>query len=36
MGEPGDEPVWPLFDLRLTYKDTTLRPVRETDLNELA
>lgn len=36
MGEPSNEPVWPLFDLRLTYNDITLRPVRETDLDELA
>ena len=35
-GQPSDEPVWPLFDLRLTFNDTMLRPVRETDLNELA
>jgi RimJ/RimL family protein N-acetyltransferase len=35
-GKPNDEPVWPLFDLRLTFNDTMLRPVRETDLNELA
>ena len=35
-GKPNDEPVWPLFDLRLTCNDTVLRPVRETDLNELA
>jgi len=30
------EPVWPLFDLRLTCKNTHLRPVRESDLSELA
>ena len=33
---PKSEPVWPLFDLRLTFNDTVLRPVRETDLNQLA
>jgi RimJ/RimL family protein N-acetyltransferase len=31
-----NESVWPLFDLRLTLNDTLLRPVRETDLDELA
>ena len=35
-GEPNNESVWPLFDLRLTFNDTVLRPVRETDLKELA
>jgi RimJ/RimL family protein N-acetyltransferase len=30
------EPVWPLFDLRLTCKNIHLRPVRESDLSELA
>jgi RimJ/RimL family protein N-acetyltransferase len=35
-GKPNNEPVWPLFDLRLNFNDTMLRPVRETDLNELA
>ena len=28
--------MWPLFDLRITFNNTVLRPVRETDLNELA
>ena len=36
LGTPNNEPVWPLFDLRLTCNETVLRPVRETDLNELA
>jgi RimJ/RimL family protein N-acetyltransferase len=35
-GEPKNEPNWPLFDLRLSINDTLLRPVRETDLDELA
>jgi len=35
-GKPNKEPVWPLFDLRLTFNDTVLRPVRESDLDELA
>ena len=26
---------WPLFDLRLSYRDVTLRPLRETDLPHL-
>src|SRR5665213_3854068 len=34
--ESNNEPVWPLFDLRLALNDTALRPVRETDLSELA
>ncbi|MHB2028667.1 MAG: GNAT family N-acetyltransferase [Acidimicrobiales bacterium] len=36
LGEPNSEPNWPLFELRLTINDTLLRPVRETDLDELA
>ena len=34
--KPKNEPVWPLFALQLTFNDTVLRPVRESDLDELA